>query len=72
MVITGDLSQIDLPNGVKSGLQDAVDVLSGVEGINFVRFTEADVVRHTLVSRIVRAYDSRDKTSDGAPHGRKP
>jgi len=57
MVVTGDLSQIDLPRGVKSGLQDAVDILSGVEGMSFVRFTEADVVRHRLVSRIVSAYD---------------
>ena len=65
MVMTGDLSQIDLPHGVRSGLQDAVDVLNGVEGISFVRFTEADVVRHPLVSRIVRAYDARDKTTAG-------
>jgi phosphate starvation-inducible PhoH-like protein len=47
MVITGDLSQIDLPHGVRSGLQDAVDVLNGVEASASVRFTEADVVRHT-------------------------
>ena len=45
---------------------------NGVEGISFIRFTEADVVRHTLVSRIVRAYDARDKTTEGASHGRKP
>ncbi|MGH6927816.1 MAG: PhoH family protein [Dongiaceae bacterium] len=61
MVVTGDLSQIDLPSGVRSGLRDAIDVLARVEGIGFVWFTEADVVRHTLVSRIVRAYDERDR-----------
>jgi phosphate starvation-inducible PhoH-like protein len=71
MVVTGDLSQIDLPPGVRSGMQDAVDVLEGVEGIRFIRFTDADVVRHGLVSRIVRAYDARDKSANGAPHGRK-
>jgi phosphate starvation-inducible PhoH-like protein len=63
MVVTGDLSQIDLPGGVRSGLRDAIDVLGRVEGINFVWFTEADVVRHSLVSRIVRAYDDRDRLS---------
>jgi phosphate starvation-inducible PhoH-like protein len=63
MVVTGDLSQIDLPTGVRSGLRDAIDVLARVEGIGFVCFTEADVVRHTLVSRIVRAYDERDRSA---------
>ncbi|NQV57209.1 MAG: PhoH family protein [Rhodospirillales bacterium] len=56
MVVTGDLSQIDLPRGTKSGLTDAVDTLSGVEGISFVEFSDVDVVRHTLVGRIIRAY----------------
>lgn len=60
MVVTGDLSQVDLPNGVKSGLSDAVDVLTGVEGACFIRFNDGDVVRHDLVARIVRAYDARD------------
>jgi phosphate starvation-inducible PhoH-like protein len=59
-VITGDLSQIDLPKHQKSGLRDAIDVLRGVEGINFTFFTAHDVVRHPLVARIVRAYDARD------------
>ena len=63
MVVTGDLSQVDLPAGVRSGLRDAIDVLEGVEGISLVRFTDADVVRHALVSRIVRAYDDRDRRS---------
>jgi phosphate starvation-inducible protein PhoH and related proteins len=70
MVVTGDLSQIDLPSGVRSGLRDAIDVLARVEGIGFVWFTEADVVRHTLVSRIVRAYDERDRGA-GKPDAAK-
>jgi phosphate starvation-inducible PhoH-like protein len=57
-VITGDLTQIDLPNPKKSGLFDALHVLDGVEGIRFCHFEEVDVVRHHLVQRIVRAYDS--------------
>ncbi len=59
-VITGDLTQIDLPKQQKSGLRDAIDVLRNVEGISFTFFTANDVVRHPLVARIVRAYDKRD------------
>ena len=59
-VITGDLSQIDLPKHQKSGLRDAVEVLKGVEGISFQFFEAKDVVRHPLVAKIVRAYDRRD------------
>jgi phosphate starvation-inducible PhoH-like protein len=59
MVITGDLSQIDLPHGARSGLADALDTLEGVPGIGFARFTVSDVVRHPLVARIVDAYDQR-------------
>ena len=59
-VITGDLTQVDLPKQQKSGLRDAIDVLRGVEGISFTFFTANDVVRHPLVARIVRAYDRRD------------
>ncbi|MFJ6325626.1 MULTISPECIES: PhoH family protein [unclassified Rhizobium] len=58
MIITGDPSQIDLPRGVKSGLVEALQLLDGVEGITTVRFKDTDVVRHALVARIVRAYDS--------------
>lgn len=58
MIITGDPSQIDLPRGVKSGLVEALQLLNGVEGITIVRFKDTDVVRHPLVGRIVRAYDS--------------
>ena len=57
MVVNGDLTQIDLPRGRRIGLQDAVDVLHGVDGIGFVYFDERDVVRHPLVQRIVRAYE---------------
>ncbi len=60
MVITGDLTQIDLPAGTRSGLRDALDTLEGVAGIGVVRFDKRDVVRHPLVARIVEAYDQRD------------
>jgi phosphate starvation-inducible protein PhoH and related proteins len=61
MVITGDLSQIDLPPNTRSGLADALDTLEGVQGIGVTRFTNTDVVRHPLVARIVEAYDQRYK-----------
>jgi phosphate starvation-inducible protein PhoH and related proteins len=61
MAVTGDLSQVDLPPGMQSGLSDALDTLQGVDGIAVVHFNEGDVVRHALVSRIVRAYDQRDR-----------
>ncbi|MFN4087623.1 MAG: PhoH family protein [Alphaproteobacteria bacterium] len=67
MVVTGDLSQVDLPRGQRSGLRDAIEVLSGVEGVAFVHFTDNDVVRHPLVTRIVRAYDRRDAGGRAAP-----
>jgi phosphate starvation-inducible PhoH-like protein len=57
-VITGDITQIDLPIPRKSGLLDAINILDGVEGIHFCHFEECDVVRHALVQRIVRAYES--------------
>ena len=57
-VITGDITQIDLPNPRKSGLLDAINILDGVEGITFCHFEDGDVVRHALVQRIVRAYES--------------
>ncbi len=59
MVVTGDLTQIDLPTGTRSGLRDAVETLEGVQGIGFTRFSTRDVVRHPLVGRIVDAYDQR-------------
>lgn len=57
MVITGDMTQIDLPKGVASGLKEAVRILDGVEGIGFVEMNKKDIVRHRLVSRIVEAWD---------------
>jgi phosphate starvation-inducible PhoH-like protein len=57
-VITGDITQIDLPNPRRSGLLDAINILEGVEGIRFCHFEDSDVVRHALVQRIVRAYES--------------
>ena len=56
-VITGDITQIDLPNARRSGLLEAIEILRNVEGLNFVYFDESDVVRHHLVQRIIRAYD---------------
>ena len=57
MVVNGDITQMDLPIGKRSGLLDAIEVLAGVEGISFVKFDDRDVVRHPLVQRIVRAYE---------------
>lgn len=58
-VITGDVTQIDLPNAKRSGLLEAVDILKSVEGLTFCYFDDTDVVRHHLVQRIIRAYDER-------------
>jgi phosphate starvation-inducible PhoH-like protein len=66
-VITGDLTQTDLPNPKKSGLLEALNVLSGVEGIRFCHFDDVDVVRHHLVQRIVRAYDSYGRAQQQLP-----
>ena len=62
MVVNGDITQIDLPSGKRSGLIHALDVLKGVEGISFVQFDERDVVRHSLVQRIVKAYERYNET----------
>ena len=59
-VVTGDVTQIDLPSGQKSGLRNAVEILDGVDGIGFTYFTRRDVVRHPLVKRIVRAYEDAE------------
>jgi phosphate starvation-inducible PhoH-like protein len=61
MVVTGDLSQTDLPKDVKSGLGDAVRKIEGIEGIGCVRFSDTDVVRHPLAARIIQAYDEWDR-----------
>ena len=60
-VITGDITQTDLPSGRVSGLNDALSILEGVEGIRFCRFTEIDVVRHPIVQEIIRAYERHEK-----------
>ena len=81
MVVTGDLSQVDLPQGTRSGLREAVEILAGIKGGTCIEFTHADVVRHPLVTRIVRAYEDfearrgsaarYESTGDGdAPRGK--
>jgi phosphate starvation-inducible PhoH-like protein len=73
MVIAGDLTQIDLPQGSRSGLRDALDTLEGLPGIAVCRFDKRDVVRHPLVARIVEAYDQRATAEkDTARRGRSP
>jgi phosphate starvation-inducible PhoH-like protein len=62
-VVTGDVTQVDLPRGTRSGLRNVIDVLRGVEGISFTFFTASDVVRHPLVARIVRAYERAEAES---------
>jgi phosphate starvation-inducible PhoH-like protein len=69
-VITGDVTQIDLPNGRRSGLVEAVEVVRNVAGISFVYFTERDVVRHSLVQRIIRAYEEFEQAR-AAENGKK-
>ena len=69
MVVTGDPSQVDLPLGARSGLRDAMSILEGVEDVTFVRFSGADVVRHPLVVRVVRAYEARDRAQRGSEGG---
>ena len=64
-VITGDITQIDLPEGRRSGLLTAIDVLSKVQGLRFVYFSEKDVVRHYLVQRIIRAYEQYEQPGSG-------
>jgi phosphate starvation-inducible PhoH-like protein len=61
MIITGDLTQIDLPRSQTSGLKEALSILSGIEGISVVSLTKKDIVRHKLVTRIVNAYEAYDK-----------
>ena len=70
-VITGDITQVDLPRGVYSGLKHGLEVLDGVPGIGITRFTNADVVRHPLVQRIVDAYDRFDEKEKQADEERK-
>ena len=61
-VITGDISQTDLPRGQRSGLRDALELVDGIRGIGTVQFSDVDVVRHPLVAALIRAYDARDRS----------
>lgn len=63
MIITGDLTQVDLPNQYKSGLREALTILKNTEGISMIYFNQKDIVRHKLVTRIVNAYDAYDKAT---------
>lgn len=63
MIITGDMTQVDLPRGTKSGLHEALEILSDIEGIGVVKLGNKDIVRHRLVTKIVNAYDKFDKNS---------
>ncbi len=71
-VITGDITQIDLPSGKRSGMVEAIDVISGIPGTAFVYFNERDVVRHSLVQRIIKAYEAYDAARGGGPAPARP
>ena len=64
MVVTGDPTQVDLPRGARSGLRDALAVTAGIDDVTVVRFNNSDVVRHPLVTKIVRAYEAREAARD--------
>jgi len=64
-VVTGDVTQVDLPRNTRSGLRNVIEVLRGVDGISFTFFTARDVVRHPLVAKIVRAYEKAEESQDG-------
>jgi phosphate starvation-inducible PhoH-like protein len=66
-VITGDVTQVDLPRGQKSGLRQAIEVLGDVEGLSFTFFSARDVVRHSLVQKVVQAYDRFDQSRQDKP-----
>ena len=66
--VTGDVTQIDLPADRRSGLIEAIEVLRGVDGIGFMHFSDADVVRHPLVQSIIRAYERRGGGRRDVPH----
>lgn len=64
LVVTGDITQIDLPRGTMSGLSESLNILKNVPGLSFIHFTDADVIRHPLVAKIVAAYDKREKGNE--------
>jgi len=66
-VVTGDITQVDLPKQTLSGLRQVIDVLSDQQGISFTFFTSQDVVRHPLVQRIISAYESHDRSGEDNP-----
>jgi phosphate starvation-inducible PhoH-like protein len=68
-VVTGDMTQVDLPTGKASGLAEALSILGGIDGIGVVRFSDVDVVRHPLVQDVIRAYDALDKRRAEAKKG---
>lgn len=70
-VVTGDITQVDLPEGKPSGLRDAEKILSNIDGIRFCYFDQSDVVRHSLVQKIVEAYDERDARRAAAQRNRE-
>ncbi|MEE1127521.1 MAG: PhoH family protein, partial [Acutalibacteraceae bacterium] len=70
MVVTGDITQIDLPDSRKSGLIEAAHVLKGVDDIEIIKFTQKDVVRHQLVQKIVKAYDKYEEQKRSKNHGK--
>ena len=63
MVITGDVTQVDLPEGKKSGLKHAAEILKNIEGISVITLTHKDVVRHPLVMNIIAAYENKEKNT---------
>jgi phosphate starvation-inducible PhoH-like protein len=67
-VVTGDITQVDLPSGARSGLAEAERLLAGIPGIAFCTFTEVDVVRHPLVQKIILAYERRDAEHRARKH----
>jgi phosphate starvation-inducible PhoH-like protein len=71
-VVTGDVTQTDLPAGTRSGLVEAREILDGVPGIRICTFTERDVVRHPLVQKIILAYENHERARNGAAHGPRP
>ena len=70
VVVTGDVTQVDLPKNITSGLEEARRLLGGIEGIEFVKFDETDVVRHPLVARIVKAYETHEEAKQNGRYAR--
>lgn len=69
MIVTGDMTQVDLPRGTQSGLREALNILAGIEGISIVNLTQTDIVRHKLVTKIVKAYEKSDKAKPQQQYG---